>query len=161
MQAGSSSRTVTHTDAMSAPAVAVRRQLWAQFVRRALAHVHTTRGWSIPQVAHQAGISDPTIYRWRDGKGVRLPLPEQVLAFCDALDIDPAVAFRVLWPGKDERPTEPEPPPLPDEMVAIARKLEDPNVSEAEKYLLRETLRQLAARPSRPGATPEGRRRAG
>lgn len=141
----------------------MRREQWAAFVRRQLAHVHVTRGWSVPKVAEAAGIGSNTIYRWRDGRGVRAPLPEQVVAFCDAVGVPASQAFAILWPGKHDggRATAPQPLDDPD-VVAIARKLADPNLPEVERYHLRETLRMLAARPVQPpDARPVRRRRAG
>lgn len=139
----------------------VRRQRWAQFVRRALAHAHTTRGWTVPRVAEAAGIGSNTIYRWRDARGIKAPLPEQVVAFCDALDIPVEQAFRILWPGKNGVPEPTPPPPLDDTILTIARKLADPHVPDREKWYLRESLRELADRPSQPESARPLRRQRG
>lgn len=102
-------------------------------------------------VAKASGVGDSTIYRWRDGEWTRNPLAEQVVAFCDALGIPPSAAFSILWPGRSERPAEPEPMPLEPDLQTILRRLRDPDVPEREKFLIRETLRSLAARsPERP-----------
>lgn len=91
-------------------------------------------------------MGDSTIYRWRDGDWKRSPMAEQVVAFCDALDISPEPAFRILWPSKQDRPVEPEPAPLPADVQEIVRRLRDPNVSEQEKYYITRTLGSLIGR---------------
>lgn len=143
---------------MPAPSIEVRRRNFAAFVRRVTDQA-ATRGWSIPRIATDSGISNATIYRWRDGTGTRSPLPEQVVAFCDALGIPPAVPFAILWPGRDDKPAEPEPLPAdPDierQMRELLRRIADPNVAEAEKLTIRATIRHLAGEPA-----PAGRRRA-
>lgn len=139
------------------PATAdARRAAFSRFVQRALEYAKTERGWSVPRIAKESGVGDSTIYRWRDGQWQSSPKPEQVVAFCDSLDIPPSAAFLILWPGQRERPAEPEPMPLEPDLQTILRRLRDPDVPEREKFLIRETLRSLAARsPERPS---KGRR---
>jgi transcriptional regulator with XRE-family HTH domain len=133
---------------MPAPSVDVRRRAYAAFVQRVTAHAEETRGLSIPRIADLAGIDNGTIYRWRDATGKRLPTPESVVAFCDALGIPPAVAFAILWPGKDDQAPEAEPlpqdPDIERQMRELLRKISDPNVPEAEKVTIRATIRHLA-----------------
>lgn len=138
-----------------------RLAAFTAFVRRALDRAKATRGWSVERVAQEAGVGVNTLYLWRGGREWKqFPRGESVEAFCDALGIPPAAAYGILWPGKNERPAEPEPlGPEPD-LILLARKLEDPNVSEQEKFLIRETIKGLAARPSQPGDAPK-RRNAG
>lgn len=131
-----------------------RRANFAAFVHRALAHAKAARGWSIPQVAKESGVGDSTIYRWRDGDWTRSPYADQVAAFCDALDIPVTVAFEILWPGKSSRPRATAPMPSDPDLEVLARRLADPNVPDQEKYLIREVIRGLAARPERPGREP-------
>jgi transcriptional regulator with XRE-family HTH domain len=122
-----------------------------RFVNRALAQAESGRGWSIPKVAKVSGVGQQTLYRWQKGSwGRDFPKAELVEQFCDALDIPTAAAFNILWPGKTGRPAEPEPFPYEPEFDRLMRKLRDPGVSEQEKYLIRETVRGLANRPS-PG----------
>lgn len=143
-----------YSHGMSPPPAAVRLQHWSDFVRRALAHAHITQGWSVPRIAKEAGIGSNTIYRWRDARGIKAPSPEQVVAFCDALGLPAAQAHRILWPGQHDTPAPAAPEPaLPEDLVAIARKLHDPALPGPERYYLQETLHQLAARPSRPEAS--------
>lgn len=126
---------------------AVRLASYTAFVRRALDHAKTQRGWSVEDVAAAAGISANTIYIWRSGaQWKQFPKGESVEAFCDALGIKPEVAFGLLWPGRDDRPTEPIPLGPDDDLIILARRLSDPNVSPQEKFLIRETIRGLAAR---------------
>jgi transcriptional regulator with XRE-family HTH domain len=135
---------------------AVRRAAWAQFVRRASANAEA-RGLSVPRLAELAGISNSTIYRWLHSTGMRMPGPEQVAAFCKAAGIDPMRAFEILWLDNHPQPTDPA--PLDPELEAIARKLADPRLPESERYYLRETIRQLAARPVTPVSSRPVRRR--
>lgn len=98
-----------------------------------------------------SGVGDSTIYRWRDGDWQRSPLADQVLAFCDALDIPFAAASSILWPSKGERPQATAPAPMDPDIQELARRLVDPNVPDQEKFLIRETIRSLAARTTRRG----------
>ena len=140
----------------------VRKAAFAAFVERALRGAHQ-RGLSVPKIAELAGIGSNTIYRWRDGNWIKGPGAEQVVAFCDALDIPVSAAFSILWPGKAERAQEPEPPPMDPDLQELLRRLEDPNTPAFEKEFISETLRTLAARAvstgSPPAATPPRRQR--
>jgi transcriptional regulator with XRE-family HTH domain len=133
------------------PSIEVRREAFAIWVRRVTGHAKTARGLSIEDIAELAGIGNPTIYRWRKGQGKALPLAEQVEAFCDALDIDPAIPFAILWPGKNRGSAAAEPLPLDPDFQTLARKILDPNTSDFEKKFIRETMRQLADRPADAG----------
>lgn len=139
------------------PPVEARRAAFAAFVQRALRQAEA-RGLSVPKVAELAGIGSNTIYRWRDGAWVKGPLPDQVVAFCDALDIPPAVAFAVLWPGKNDPAPAVEPPPMDPDVAELLRRLADPNVPANERYHLLETVRSLVAR--RSSTRPPRKRRA-
>lgn len=138
------------------PSLEVRRANFSRFIQRALSRAaEPPRRWSVPKIAKAAGIGNNTIYRWKEGTWKKDgPRPEQIVAFCDVLDIPPQLAFDILWPGKSDRAQATEPWPLDSDMETVLRKLEDPNVPEQEKYLIRETLRSLAARltpPARKG----------
>lgn len=142
------------------PPMDVRKARFAEWVRRVLHQAEVQRGLSIPQIAAMANIGNPTIYRWRDGGGKHLPLAEQVLNFCDALDIDPTIPFGILWPGKNaESPAVADPIYLDDNYQILMRKLADPNVDEFEKEFIRETLHGLAVRPAGTGRKPQRSRR--
>lgn len=93
-----------------------------------------------------AGIGRSTVYRWKDGTWEQDPKGAAVKAFCDALDINPGAAYAILWPGKDDRPAPAEPLPTDPDIDTLLRRISDPNVPEEEKYLIRETIRSLAAR---------------
>jgi transcriptional regulator with XRE-family HTH domain len=122
---------------------------FAAFVRRATERAKIARGLSIEQVAELAGISANTIYLWRSGKGTSFPQGASVEAFCDALGIKPEVAFQILWPGSDARPSEPLPLGPDEDLLILARKLADPSTPERERFLIRETVRGLAARSAK------------
>lgn len=131
-----------------------------RFVNRALRNAEVARGWSVPRVAEESGVGQNTIYRWSKGEWREYPKGELVEAFCDALDIPASAAFSVLWPGKVGKPTATPPAPLEPDLEQLARKLRDPNVLDAEKYHIRETVRSLAARPNRPPDTSRRRKTA-
>jgi transcriptional regulator with XRE-family HTH domain len=82
----------------------------------------------VPKVAEVAGIGNQTIYRWRDGDWTKVPSPDAVLAFCDALDIDPKHAFGDPLARQDHERPPPEPAPLDRDIELLARKLRDPRV---------------------------------
>lgn len=141
-----------------APPLEVRKANFARWVQRVLAQAQDQRGLSVPTIAKMAGIGDQTIYRWRNGTLKKLPFPEQVVAFCDALDITTKFPFLILWPGKNDEAAEPEPIVLDSNYQALQRKLQDPAVPEFEKLFIQESLRQLADRPSNPAHLPQRKR---
>ncbi|MBM0275146.1 helix-turn-helix transcriptional regulator [Micromonospora sp. STR1s_6] len=130
-----------------APPIPVRKDRFAVWVKRAVQHAKATKGLSVPKIAEVAGIGNQTIYRWMKAEGKELPDPDTVVAFCDAIDVSPDEPFRILWPGKNESATQPEPMPMDGDLQVLMRKLVDPNVSEFEREFIRETIRQLADRP--------------
>jgi transcriptional regulator with XRE-family HTH domain len=144
-----------YCDGMPQP-LEVRRANFAAWVARVLLHARTARGMTVTQIAKTASIGSQTIYRWRNGdwRGEG-PKPDQLVAFCDALDIDPVEAFKILWPGKAAEMARPEPLTITDpDMLVLARKLNDTSVSAQEKYLIQETLAQLAARADQRATRP-------
>jgi transcriptional regulator with XRE-family HTH domain len=124
-----------------------RRLAFASFVRRALESARTTRAWNGSEVARRTGVSRQTINRWMRGDWVSDPEPERVAAFCTGLGLDPSAAFGILgWDRSSTVPPEPGPAFDPD-IEALLRRLADPDVSDAEKFHIRETVRYLAYRP--------------
>lgn len=143
-----------------APSLATRRENFARFVKRAMEHVRVTRGWTVAQVLKETGIGRTTLYRWINGEWTEAPSASQVEAFCDGLGFPVADAFGILWPGKHGRAKATPPPPIDPDLELLMRKLADPSVPEMEKYFIRETLRQLAARVATtppPAARPRKR----
>jgi len=69
---------------------------------------------------------------------------ERVVAFCEGLGLDPAVAFTILEWG---RPAAIEPAALDPDIAALLRRWADPNLTEQERFHIRETVRYLAYRP--------------
>lgn len=138
-----------------------RKIAFAAFVRKALEDARATRAWTGSEVARRTGVSRQTINRWVRGEWASDPEAERVVAFCEGLGINPTVAFGVLgW--ADAAPTRPAPaaPPMDPDVEALLRRLVDPNVSEAEKFHIRETVRYLAYRPTVPSDSRKGRKRA-
>jgi len=119
---------------------------FADFVRIALAQARTGRGWNGSEVARRTGLSRQTLNRWRRGELSGDPEPARVVTFCETLGIDPSEAFGVLgWertgPAGSDAAMDPD-------VAALLRRLFDPEVSETEKYYMRETIRYLANRQS-------------
>lgn len=136
------------------PSITVRRARFATFIARECAHAKETRGWSIPKIATEAKISNQTIYRWRDGTWKEFPNGDHIRAFCDALDIEPADAFAILWPGKKQAALPAAPLADPD-IVALARRIQDPKVPANEKAILRNSIKFLVGQPSRVQVPPD------
>ncbi|MFG1776649.1 helix-turn-helix domain-containing protein [Micromonospora sp. NPDC049048] len=115
--------------------------MFGAFVKRALTEARE-RGLSIEMVEERTGVGRATIYRWTRAENPN-PQREKVLAFCEGLGVPVTTASQILgWDGS-RQPTAPEPIVDPD-IRAIMRKLNDPNVSAAEKTTIRATLRHLA-----------------
>jgi predicted DNA-binding transcriptional regulator AlpA len=142
-----------------APPIEVRKARFAEWVRRVVDHAKTNRGLGVPQIADMAGIGNQTIYRWINAEGKKLPDPESVVAFCDAIGVGTTEPFQILWPGKTESPPQPQPlPPMDADLQTLMRKLADPTTDEFEKEFIRETLKHLADRPAQRGRTAKRHR---
>ncbi|MER7002253.1 helix-turn-helix transcriptional regulator [Dactylosporangium sp. NPDC000555] len=135
----------------------VRRAAFSRFVRRLVDGARQNRGWSVTDIAEETkkraaggegrvAVSRSTLFRWLDGDWKESPSADAVEAFCDVLDVPVLAAFAILWPGKTGRAQVPEPVQPDPDFEVILRNLQDPNVSEQEKYLIRETIRNLASR---------------
>lgn len=139
-----------------------RKIAFAAFVRKALDDARTTRAWTGSEVSRRTGLSRQTINRWTRGDWANDPEARRVLAFCEGLGLDATVAFGVLgWDrGTPARPA-PSAPPMDPDVAALLRRLVDPNVSDLEKFHIRETIRYLAHRPPISPPIPRSRRGAG
>lgn len=138
-----------------------RRLAFAAFVSNALADARTGRMWNGSEVARRTGVSRQTINRWVRGDWTNDPEPARVVAFCDGLGIDPPVAFGILgWDRTAQARPAPVPLPMDPDIEALLRRLLDPQVSESEKYHIRETVRYLAYRPPVPDDHERQSRRA-
>lgn len=138
-----------------------RKLAFAAFVRKALEDARATRAWSGSEVARRTGVSRQTINRWVRGDWTSDPEAERVVAFCAGLGIAPTVAFGLLgWAEHTPGRHAPAPPPMDPDVEALLRRLVDPNVSDAEKFHIRETIRYLAYRPPVPEEPRKGRKRA-
>lgn len=139
-----------------------RKIAFAAFVRKALDDARATRAWSGTEVSRRTGVSRQTINRWVRGEWASDPEAERVVAFCEGLGIPPTTAFGVLgWDRATSGRPAPSAPPMDPDVEALLRRLVDPNVSEAEKFHIRETIRYLAYRPTLPGDVQKGGKRAG
>ncbi|MEU1685675.1 helix-turn-helix domain-containing protein [Micromonospora sp. NPDC005707] len=128
-----------------------RKIAFATFVRRALEDARAMRAWSGTEVSRRTGVSRQTINRWVRGDWASDPEAERVVAFCEGLGLNPAAAFAALgWDRAAAPRAAPTPPPMDPDVEALLRRLVDPNVSDAEKFHIRETIRYLAYRPTLP-----------
>lgn len=116
------------------------RGSWATYVT----HVRTRVGMSKAELARRLGVDRGTVHRWETGQ----TRPEDavvVTKFADlfGLDIDEVLTeagLRLL-----DRPARTdESVPLDPDVKLIMRRLADPNVTEAEKVIIRATLQHLA-----------------
>lgn len=139
-----------------------RKIAFATFVRRALDDARAMRAWSGTEVSRRTGVSRQTINRWVRGDWASDPEVERVVAFCEGLGLNPATAFAALGWNRAAAPrTAPAPPPMDPDVEALLRRLVDPNVSDAEKFHIRETIRYLAYRPTLPADAGKRGRQAG
>lgn len=128
-----------------------RKIAFATFVRRALDEARATRAWSGTEVSRRTGVSRQTINRWVRGDWASDPEAERVVAFCEGLGLSPATAFAALgWERATAPRSTPATPPMDPDVEALLRRLVDPDVSDAEKFHIRETIRYLAYRPTLP-----------
>lgn len=144
----------TYGDGVPQP-LEVRRANFAAWVRRVLRHARDARNLSVTDIAEQAGIGSQTIYRWRNQSWTSEgPKPDQLVAFCNALGISTREPFAILWAGDIDGTPPVEPLAINDpDLLTLARKLLDDNVPETEKFFIRETIAQLAARATKPAPT--------
>lgn len=129
----------------------VRAANFGRLVARALADAKA-RGLTIPDVEKATGVSKTTFYRWRDGDWTKDPRASQVKAFCEGLGVPVDAAYRLLGWSEMGAPAEQEALELEPDMRIVARRLRDPNVSDAEKQEIRAMLRYLARRHDERGA---------
>lgn len=125
---------------------------FARFVSRVLDRARD-RGMTDVHIEAVTGVRASTFHRWR--RGVVAPTVDKVRQFCAGLGVSPNEALAALGVG-DRAATAPEPIVDPD-IVALLRKLQDPNTNQETKDYIRTTLRILADMP--PG--PPRRRKAG
>lgn len=144
----------TYGDGVPQP-LEVRRANFATWVARVLRHARESRGLAVTDIANAAGIGSQTIYRWKNRNWASEgPKPDQLVAFCNALGISTREPFAILWAGDIDGTPPVEPLAINDpDLLTLARKLLDDNVPETEKYFIRETIAQLAARATRPAPT--------
>ncbi|WP_018586579.1 XRE family transcriptional regulator [Salinispora arenicola] len=139
-----------------------RKIAFATFVRRALDEARATRAWSGTEVSRRTGVSRQTINRWVRGDWASDPEAERVVAFCEGLGLAPATAFAALgWDRRSSPHRVGTPPPMDPDVEALLRRLVDPDVSDAEKFHIRETVRYLAYRPTLPVVAPTQRKQVG
>ncbi|MEH1015401.1 helix-turn-helix transcriptional regulator [Micromonospora sp. CPCC 206060] len=139
-----------------------RKIAFASFVRKALADARAQRAWTGTEVSRRTGVSRQTINRWVRGEWASDPEAERVVAFCEGLGLNPITAFGVLgWDRTTAARPTPAPPPMDPDVEALLRRLVDPNISDAEKFHIRETIRYLAYRPKLPSAPQKRAKRAG
>jgi transcriptional regulator with XRE-family HTH domain len=140
------------------------RERWTAFglwVKRELDRVKDAHGWSVQEVGDRMPMARSALYRWMDGDLRSDPTPDKVNRFCDVVGADRADAYRILkWGRYDDRPAERQRQP-PDAIRRLMRKLEDPDVSDAEKAEIIRHVEWLASRPTPPAGPSGSKRRKG
>lgn len=101
---------------------------------------------SAVQIEQATKVRLSTIHRWR--RGEIAPTVDKVRQFCAGLGLPPQEALAALG-ITDREPSPPEPITDPD-IVALLRKLQDPNVNQETKDYIRTTLQMLANMPVQP-----------
>lgn len=144
------------------PDLATRLARFSAFVRLAIDTAMQERGYrnvstAVREIAATAGVAESTLWIWLEGRSASEPQARKVLAFCDALDIPPERAFRILWPGKQEKVSEPEPVELSGDILKLVRLLRAPPqmVSDERKEFIR-SLIMLAVRQGNAGRGDNG-----
>lgn len=127
-----------------------RQAAWSEYVKSA---VRRAAPRSVPELAEAAQIGKTTLYRWLNGDWEDDPSPSQVKRFAEVIGLKPIEAFTVLWLGDEGPRVAPAPADDPD-VVEILKALRNPRTPEAERYLLKETLRSLAARSQQSSHRP-------
>jgi transcriptional regulator with XRE-family HTH domain len=124
---------------------AVDRVRFARFVDRALTSARE-RGLTDSQIEAATGIRASTFHRWRAGKTA--PTVDTVRRFCAGLGVSPREALAAL--GVTDRDAAPPEPITDPDILALLRKLQDPNTNDETKTYIRTTLRMLADMPVQP-----------
>lgn len=104
---------------------------WAGYLRR----MTSRPGWSIARLAREAGVNRSTIFGWIKGDGVTVASVKQIAKALGDSEADALAAAGGATTGGDQ---------LDADVRIILRRLADPTVTEAEKTLIRATLRHLA-----------------
>lgn len=124
------------------------REDWPAYLRR----MTSRPGWSVARLARESGINRATIFGWIKGDGVTVA---SVNLIAKALGDDPAHALAAAG-GAPTHADE-----LDADLRIIMRRLADPAASEAEKAVIKATLRHLADIADRQERGEGGRRAAG
>jgi hypothetical protein len=120
------------------------KQRFAKFIARVLQDARD-RGMNDGDITAATGVSNSAFHRWQRADFTTAPDLRKVQAFCEGLGVPTVLALRAL--GADEGRDDPAPEPAMDPNVRkILRALADPNVSDTDKLLIRETLKMLANR---------------
>lgn len=129
-----------------------RRRRFGKFVKRAvddLLNEHpelTTR-----TLGAYLGVSKATVYRWIKRAWRKDPEPSLVETFCAKLDIPITVAYTLLeWGAKSDVTAKPVERPAPRDPAAatVDELLADPDVSAADKDMLRGIIEAFDKRRS-------------
>lgn len=129
------------------PAPEVNRQRFARFVARVLADARD-RGMNDQAIADATTISPSTFHRWQRADFATTPDVGKIAAFCEGLGVPTITAMRALGAEEGRDETAPE-PALDPNIRRILRALADPDVSDTDKLVLRESLKMLANRYAR------------
>lgn len=98
---------------------------------------------TVPQIEAATQVGKTTFYRWVKGEWSKDPRPSEVRAFCQGLGLSITEAYQALGWSEQEtsRPRNPDPIVTDPDLRRVMRALTDPNVSPAEKMMIRRLLR--------------------
>lgn len=122
----------------------INKVRFARLIARMLTDARD-RGMTDGDIHKATGISPSTFHRWQRGDFRTPPGIDKIKAFCAGLGLPAAPALRALGAEEGRDDPAPEPPMDPDVQI-ILRALSSPQVDDATKTFVRETLKMLAAR---------------
>jgi transcriptional regulator with XRE-family HTH domain len=126
--------------------LAVRRDRFSKHVKRIVAHVRQTKGWTLKQLLEAADVNKPTYYRWVNGDWTADLEPSPIERFHDAAGVPVVDAWMILWPGKYGRREATPPMPIDPDFEEVMRLLNDPSTSKEDLYLIQATMDMLLSR---------------
>ncbi len=126
--------------------LAVRRDRFSKHVKRVVAHVRQSKGWTLQKLLDASEVTKPVYYRWVNGTWTSDLEPSPIERFHDAAGIPVSDAWDILWPGKYGRRAPTPPMEMNPELELILQKLNDPTTSREDLYLIQATLDMLLTR---------------
>lgn len=144
----------------------VRAAHFGAYLNTLIEQLQDERGMTVGEVAKSSGLSRQTLNRWRRGDWREgKPKAHRVQEMHERLGLDPQRALNILIDSPAVRVPAVDPllaadPDVREDVIAILRRLRDPDEPEQERYYVRRQLGDLARRPGRASSeTPRSRNR--